>query len=108
VTAPTRAKAIETLSHRFDAVLKDAGYFAMSGQIIDASIVAAPRRELTDEEKTALKDGKIPRDWRNKPAKLAQKDRDARWTLKAWPQETEADQPGFRDRRAGVWLQKSY
>ncbi len=80
--ALTRAKAVEGLFRRFDEALQDAGYLAMSGQIIDASIVAAPRQKLTDEEKAALKDGKVPKDWQDKPAKLAQKDRDARWTLK--------------------------
>lgn len=80
--ALTRAEAVETLFDRFDAALKDTGDLAMSGQIIDASIVAAPRQRLTDEEKAMLKDGKVPDDWKDKPAKLAQKDRDARWTLK--------------------------
>ncbi|MEZ5932497.1 MAG: IS5 family transposase [Alphaproteobacteria bacterium] len=80
--ALTRAKAVETLFRRFDGALKDAGYLAMSDQIIDASIVAAPRQKLTDEEKAALKDGKVLKDWQDKPAKLTQKDRDARWTLK--------------------------
>ena len=48
----------------------------------DASIIAAPRQRNTEDEKTALKEGRIPQDWAAKPAKLAQKDRDARWTLK--------------------------
>jgi hypothetical protein len=55
--------------------LKDAGYLAMSGQIIDASIVAAPRQRLSDEEKAALKEGKVPEDWQDKPARFAKKDR---------------------------------
>jgi hypothetical protein len=54
----------------------------MSGQIIDASIIAAPRQRNTDAEKAALKEGRIPEAWATKPEKLAQKDRDARWTLK--------------------------
>jgi IS5 family transposase len=66
----------------FDAYLKAQGYLAMSGQIVDATIVAAPRQRNTDEEKKAIKEGRIPEGWRDKPAKLAQKDRDARWTLK--------------------------
>jgi IS5 family transposase len=80
--ALTRARAVETLFRRFDAALKEAGYLAMSGEIIDASIVAAPRQRLTDEEKAVLKDGKVPKDRRDKPARLAQKDRDVRCTLK--------------------------
>ena len=54
----------------------------MSGQIVDATIVAAPKQRNTIEEKQAIKDGHIPDDWKDKPAKLAQKDRDARWTVK--------------------------
>ena len=30
----------------------------------------------------AMKEGRIPEEWKAKPAKLAQKDRDARWTVK--------------------------
>lgn len=78
----TRAGAIEELFAAFDAWLKGQGYLAMPGQIIDASIIAAPRQRNTDAEKAALKEGKIPEDWAAKPARLAQKDRDARWTLK--------------------------
>ena len=78
----TRAGAIESLFGAFDVWLKEQGYLAMSGQIIDASIIAAPRQRNTDAEKSALKEGKIPDEWIAKPAKLAQKDRDARWTLK--------------------------
>jgi len=77
-----RAKAVEKLFDRFDAHLRDHGYLAMSGQIVDASIVAAPKQRNTDEEKEALKEGRVPEGWKENPAKLAQKDRDARWTMK--------------------------
>ena len=80
--ALVQANAIDKLFARFDAHLKDAGYLAMGGQIVDASIVAAPRQRMTDEEKEIVKGGGIPPDWQAKPRKLAQKDRDARWTLK--------------------------
>ena len=75
----TRAGA---LFASFDAHLKARGHLAMSGQIVDASIVAAPRQRNTEAEKTAIKEGRIPEDWASQPNKLAQKDRDARWTLK--------------------------
>jgi len=77
-----RAKAVEKLFDAFDAHLRDHGYLAMSGQIVDASIVAAPRQRNTEPEKEALKKGRVPEAWKDKPAKLAQKDRDARWTMK--------------------------
>lgn len=77
-----RAEAIDALFACFDAHLKDQGYLAVGGQILDASIIAAPRQPMTDEERAIVKDGDIPDDWAVKPARLAQKDRDARWTLK--------------------------
>lgn len=77
-----KAGAIEKLFARFDAALKDKGYLAMGGQIIDASVVPAPRQRNTQEEKTAIKEGRIPQAWKEKPAKARQKDRDARWTVK--------------------------
>ncbi|PJK27361.1 IS5/IS1182 family transposase [Minwuia thermotolerans] len=77
-----RARAVESLFDRFDAHLRDHGYLAMSGQIVDASIVSAPKQRNTDEEKDALKDGRVPEGWEDNPARLAQKDRDARWTMK--------------------------
>jgi IS5 family transposase len=78
----TRAEAIKPLFDRFDAALREAGYVAMGGQIVDASLIAAPKQRNTEEEKKAIKDGRIPEDWKAKPAKLRHKDRDARWTVK--------------------------
>jgi hypothetical protein len=69
---------IGPLFERFDATLRQSGYIAMSGQIVDASLIAAPRQRNTNEEKAAIKEGRVPDDWKNKPAKLRQKDRDAR------------------------------
>jgi hypothetical protein len=70
------------LFEQFDAMLRQAGYIAMSGQIVDASLVAAPRQRNTDDEKKAIKQGQIPANWKANPAKLRHKDRDARWTVK--------------------------
>ena len=39
----------------------------MGGQIVDASIVAAPKQRNTNEEKQAIKEGRIPRDGRTSP-----------------------------------------
>lgn len=50
-----QAKAIEKLFARFDDALHGAGYLAMGGQIIDATVVAAPRQKLSDEEKAAIR-----------------------------------------------------
>ena len=76
----TKAGAIQALFDRFDAALRASGYIAMGGQIVDASLIAAPRQRNTEDEKKDLKEGRIPEDWKGRPAKLRQKDRDARWT----------------------------
>ena len=78
----TQARAVENLFARFDKHLTRAGYLAMGGQIVDATIVAAPKQRNTDAEKADIKAGKVPDAWKDKPAKLRQKDRDARWTVK--------------------------
>jgi IS5 family transposase len=75
-----KARAMEALFERFDAALHNAGYLAMGGQIIDATVVAAPRQKLTDDEKAVIRGGGIPGDWSK--AKRRQKDLDARWTIK--------------------------
>ena len=74
--------AIQVLFRAYEAALTRAGFLAMGGQIVDASIVAAPKQRNTDGEKTEIRAGRIPEGWKDKPAKLAQKDRDARWTVK--------------------------
>jgi len=62
--ALTRARiagkpAIEVVFERFDAALAAAGFLGMSGQIIDASIVAAPKQRNTEGEKRDIKEGRI-------------------------------------------------
>ena len=73
----TQAGAIERLFERFDAVLRSAGYLAMAGQIVDATVVASrsaptPRRRwepakrrprLTQDEKATVKAGAVPETW---------------------------------------------
>jgi transposase, IS5 family len=77
-----QAGAVDNLFARFDKHLAKAGYLAMGGQIVDATIVAAPKQRNTNAEKADIKAGKVPDEWKDKPAKLRQKDRDARWTVK--------------------------
>lgn len=66
----------------FDTYLREQGYLAMSGQIVDATIVPVPKNRNTPEENAAVKSGRVPEGWAEKPAKLRQKDLDARWTKK--------------------------
>jgi len=73
---------VEPLFALFDRYLNDHGFVAQKGQIIDASIVAAPRQGNTRKENETIKQGETPTEWEEKPAKLVQKDVDARWTKK--------------------------
>ena len=62
---------------------------------MDATIVAAPKQRNTEAERAAIKAGQLPEGWAEKPAKLRQKDRDGRWTVKfskARPREDGAPQ----------------
>jgi IS5 family transposase len=86
-----KAGATEALFKRFDAMIREAGYIAMSGQLIDATVVAAPKQRNTEEEKAAIRKGAIPEAWRAKPSKLRQKDRDGRWTVKYTKAKTRPD-----------------
>jgi IS5 family transposase len=76
----TRAGAIEPLFACFDAALREAGYLAMGGQIVDATVVQARRPRLTEDEKGTVKGGGVPEGWSK--AKRAQMDTDGRWTIK--------------------------
>ena len=80
--ALAKAGAVEGLFHQFDGYLKAKGYLAMGGQIIDATIVPAPRQRNSRDENAAVKAGETPPDWETNPAKNRQKDKDARWTKK--------------------------
>jgi hypothetical protein len=67
----------------FDWQLRKKGYIPMAGQIVDASLVPAPKQRNTEDEKDAIKAGKSASEiWPDKPNKAAQKDTNARWTLK--------------------------
>jgi transposase, IS5 family len=56
-TAPQRSSRSRAFTRRF-------GYLAMGGQIVDATIVAAPKQRNTKEEKDEIKAGKVPEDWK--------------------------------------------
>lgn len=74
------AGLIERIFERFDAVLCDSGFAARKGQIVDASIVQAPRQRNSRDENRRIKEGESPEEW--KQNKKRQKDVDARWTKK--------------------------
>jgi IS5 family transposase len=76
----TEAKLVKKLFRRFDEFLRNSGFAAKKGQIIDASIVSAPKQRNSRDENKRIKKGDIPEDWNW--AKRRQKDTDARWTKK--------------------------
>jgi transposase, IS5 family len=93
----TEAGALDMLFADFDRQLKERGYLAMGGQIVDATLVAAPKQRNTQAEKDAIKEGKTAGEiWPDEPARAAQKDTDARWTLKFAKAKPTADgKPGI-------------
>lgn len=76
----TEAKLVKKLFTQFDEFLRKNGFSAKKGQIVDASIVAAPKQHNSREENKDIKDGSIPHDWPQN--KKRQKDTDARWIKK--------------------------
>lgn len=62
--------AIAVLFSAYEAALRQAGFLAMGGQIVDATVVAAPKQRNTEAEKAALKAGHVPYAWKAKLAKL--------------------------------------
>lgn len=76
----TEAGVIKRLFQEFDEFLEEKGFSARRGQIIDASIVEAPRQRNSREENRQIKAGQIPEDWSDQ--KKRQKDTNARWTRK--------------------------
>ena len=80
--ALVEAKLIDKLFQLFDQHLAAEGYLARGGQIIDATIVSAPRQRNSRDENETVKAGETPKEWEQQPAKNSQKDKDARWTKK--------------------------
>ncbi len=87
----TKAGAIQALFGRLDGALRAGCYIAMSRQIVDASLIAAPKQRNTRKENEAIKKGREPEEWEKKLAKLRHKDRDARWTIKFTKAKTRED-----------------
>jgi IS5 family transposase len=50
--------------------------------MVDATIVPVPRQRNSRDENDQVKAGTTPRDWKRRPSKNRQKDKDARWTKK--------------------------
>ena len=72
---------IDALFAPFDEALTAPGFLAMHGQIVDATIVAAPKQRNT-KGRSATSRGPHPGGVAAEAGQAAQKDRDARWTVK--------------------------
>lgn len=93
----TEGGALAMLFTNFDRQIKERGYLAMGGQIVDATTVAAPKQRNTAPEKDAIKAGQTAVEiWPDEPVRAAQKDTDARWTVKfAKARPTPGDKPSI-------------
>ena len=76
------AGMMDALFKQFDGHLARQGCIARGGQILDASIVPVLCPHNTRDENKAIKNGDVPEDRADKPAKRSQKDVEARWTQK--------------------------
>jgi IS5 family transposase len=68
------------LFKRFDQYLRQQGFTAKKGQIVDASLVSVPIQRNSREENKQIKEGVIPEDWSE--VKRRQKDVTARWSAR--------------------------
>ena len=75
-------KLSKKLFELFTHALISNGVVAKEGSIVDASFVNVPRQRNSREENDAIKQDNIPESFENNPAKLSQKDTDARWMTK--------------------------
>jgi transposase, IS5 family len=75
-----KAGVVELLFTQFDQFLRDHGFRAQKGQIVDATIVRVPIQRNSREKNEDIKAGKPIGSW-DEP-KRRQKDTDARWTKK--------------------------
>ena len=73
---------VDALFERLNQALAAMGVELKSGQIIDATFVPVPIQRNGHENNAIIKADAVPIDWGKTPAKLAQKDIDARWTKK--------------------------
>jgi IS5 family transposase len=77
-----KADVIEELFETFDRHLRDPGFEAKGGQIIDATFIPVPKQRNTREENQEIKNGKVPESFKESPDRLRQKDTDAQWAKK--------------------------
>ena len=75
----TQSGAFKSLFAAFEEQLCERGYKPTGGQIVDATLVSAPRQRMKKEEKERARAGESASAiWPDDPARAAQKDTDAR------------------------------
>jgi IS5 family transposase len=77
-----KSGAEKALFSLFAQQMEHKGIITRSGSIVDASFVEAPKQRNSRDENERIKSGEIPKEWKESPHKLRQKDTDARWTKK--------------------------
>ena len=60
----TEAGAMKNVLVTFERVLGEAGYRATGGQVVDSTLVSAPRQHLDAREREAIRDGRRARSGR--------------------------------------------
>jgi len=75
---------LEIIFEQFVEQMESKGIITRSGSIVDATFVDVPRQRNKRDENKEIKSGKIPEEWEveGNQHKRAQKDTDARWTVK--------------------------
>jgi IS5 family transposase len=73
-------RGVGELFKRLDRMVSGGGFLACSGQIIDASIIEAPKCRVFFDKKESIKRGEVSEGWSE--AKKGQTDLDARWTVR--------------------------
>ena len=76
------AGVMDDLFAAFDQQITASGYHATQGQLVDASLISAPKQRLSQAEKAEIKSGKPASEIWDNPNKAVQKDTSARWTMK--------------------------
>ncbi len=76
----TNAGVVKQLFNQFDRFLRNNGYAAKQGQIIDASVVAAPKQRNSNDENKLIQKKRVPKTWSKK--KRRHKDVEATWYRK--------------------------
>gem|GEM_PF-1479862 len=80
---PIETGTLKRVMKAFDWQLQRKGYIPMYAELMDASLVPAPRHLNTEAEREAIKSSMGGRDnWPDEPSTTAQKDTNARWTRK--------------------------